>query len=194
MPRQHINLLQREAAVPRSLWWGSLGMLGWTAALLVWGGWLLAESQNLAKIATDKEQQVEALRTALTRRTGAPPAITPATEDLGTLRARAQGAQALADLLEGEGLDRPPLHVAVLKAMAGAHHPQVWLSQMTVSDGGRKLALQGHALEQAAVLAYQARLRQMLAPLDIAPSGVSFTQETGIDGVSALVIGFRMEL
>jgi hypothetical protein len=194
MASQQINLLERSPVVPPSLVWGVLALLLWAAACLGWGGWLLNRNEQQARQLAEQELVVDQLRTALARQPTAPGSAADRHESVEALRSRVQQMQRLAERLRQEGLDRPPPHRRALLALEAADQPPVWLVQIALTDGGRRLALQGRAAEQAAVLAYQARLRSSLAALALAPRALQFADDGAASAPAPALQAFRLDM
>lgn len=196
-PTSHNNLLQRSG--PRYLVaWSVAGALALTLALLGVVG--SGEWQRYAKAGARRDATALQLRQAQQRldalnqqKVRSADALALRAE-IDALRPRAQLAQAMTQVLGQSERDRSEPFVGALVALAGVQVPGVWLTGITVADGGRKLELQGNGANGAGVLQFARRVNALLQPralrldsLELRPLGTAAaaTPAAGsVDGVS----------
>lgn len=96
--------------------------------------------------------------------------------EIETLKPRAAEAEQLIRLAAGVG--SPQGYLPHFMALAKVREDRLWLSEMTVGQGGKALQLSGQALEKEAVLRYMERLNAAFAESGIKLTMLELTSQT----------------
>jgi Tfp pilus assembly protein PilN len=157
---QQINLLSKQRLAPPSLVWGAVVLVLFMAVQGGYGFWLLRE--NTAKQAQVAAQEVElqALREQVQRSGQRSQSATELQAEIDRLKPLAQAYAPLVDQVRNGSLGLATSYVPHFTTLARTVDPQIWLTQMSLSDAGRRLSLQGKATDEKSVLVYVDRLNQ----------------------------------
>jgi hypothetical protein len=166
--------------------------------LVVAGMWVVADQRNRALAASLVVQEAqlrdstEALR-VLTAREAARRQPAQVQAEIDALRPLASVSEALLEGIANGSLGNPNGFVGHLTSLARATEEGLWITNLNLTGGGQKLALQGRALESATVLRYVKRLN---ARFEEHGSGISTLDitipEAGEGAATARGVSFRM--
>jgi hypothetical protein len=95
--------------------------------------------------------------------------------EIDVLRPRAAEAEQVISLAAGVG--KPEGYALYFSALAAVREDGLWLSDMTVGQGGKSLMLSGQSMEKDAVLRYTQRLNSTLAASGIKLSALEITSQ-----------------
>lgn len=167
MSRQ-INLLIRPPAMPLAMRVGLFGAVGVLLAVAVVAlvfQQRVAEVERKNKSLRDDLAQVQLNLADMAESSCGPTSVPVALiARLKQERAKEPELWALVEKGESGSLWR---HAELFAAISDAHADTVWLSAITVDQNGRKLALEGHALNMESVSRYAQDLNLAIAPFGI---------------------------
>ena len=163
---QQINLLVRKSAGFDSTW-AALAALGLVLLSLL-GLWAVkqgdvARAQEDAAASARQLEDVKARLQARTQRSG-----TDLGAEIEALKSRAEAArktlERIGELGSQQGYSR------VFSALASVGEDGLWLTSVSVNQGGKSVSISGHALRQESVMHYAERLNGIFSD-----AGVQFT-------------------
>jgi Tfp pilus assembly protein PilN len=166
--------------------------------VVVAGMWVAAERDNRQRAAVLATQQAQLREAAealkvLKAREAARRQPAQVQAEIDALRPLASLSEALLDGIANGSLGNPAGFVGHLTSLARTTEEGLWLTNVSLGSGGQKLALQGRALESAAVLRYVQRLN---AQFETHGAGVSTLDITASDtkegAVTTRGVSFRM--
>jgi len=167
-PVSHINLLQRQAPAHATAWGLAALVSLAVAGMLYYGG----QVRSVAREAEQRRDQVAAqLKQLQDRLAGIDGQQAHNAQSLAlraqidALQPKAQAAQALLETVRQAEGARTEAFSQALSAMTGVSEPGLWLTSIVVSQGGRKIELQGNAHSGASVLRYAHRTNESLQRL-----------------------------
>lgn len=157
---QHINLLRKQRLVPLSLIWGGLGVLVILAAHAGYGLWLLQENARTQARLQAQATELQALRNQVAL-TGQPSqGAAQLQADIARLTPMARSYAGLLEQVKGGRLGLEGGYLDQLTILARTIEPNVWITQVSIGEAGRRLSVEGKALNEQSVLTYAERLNQ----------------------------------
>jgi hypothetical protein len=164
----HINLLQRTGPT-HAVGWALAGILAATAAGLVYhGAGVMAQASQALQRRDEAARQlkeVQARLAALNSEQVKSAHALALRAEVEQLKPQAQGAQALLDALQAAQGGKTEDFGRAMASLAGLGEPGLWLTALTVSEGGRRVEVQGQARNGASVLSFARRVNDALRPL-----------------------------
>ncbi len=188
----HINLLQRSgprAVVALSM----LVILGATISGLIY---YAGQTSNALRVAQGQRdgvaKQIKQVQAALAAQTGEQvrrASSVALRAEVQALEPAAYAAQALVDAFQGSGGGRAEEFSRVLGALTGLNEPGLWLTNMGISSGGKKLEVQGEARSGDAVLRYARRANESLKPLALRLDTLEMSAPVALAAPAAALAG-----
>lgn len=169
-PVTHINLLQRSAPA-YTTGWALAGLLLLTVIGAAYhGSQLRAQAAGAVRLRDEVAQQLKQVQAQLAIRSGEQAKSAAALalrQQTDALQPQAQAAQALIDAVRNADGGRSAEFARPIVSMMGLSEPGLWLTNLNISAGGKRLELQGEARNGAAVLRFARRSNEALAPLNV---------------------------
>lgn len=193
---QQINLLRKERRPVNMTVWalGGCGVIGLGVVLLVQA--VLAETAQLSKVASDGEQRIAQVKSAIAvlqkKRDGQDSAAAVAAE-IAVLRLRSAAVNQVVNELRNGTLGSAEGFARYFTILGGVAQDGVWITGVAVTRGGSAMALTGRALRHEAVIQYAQRLNEAFAPtgvrflsLELNPENPGKPATTGADGPTTI--------
>jgi cell division protein FtsB len=179
---QHINLLRKQRTVPVSLVWGALVVVLIVGAYAGYGVWLLRGNLQTQAIVRQQEAELVALRLQVAQSGQRSQSAEQLQQDIARLKPLANAYAGLLELIRSGRLGLEGGYLDHLTVLARTIEPNVWITQVTLGEAGRRFSLQGKALSEQSVLSYVDRLNQAyeaqglaLVTLDMTVDNISST-------------------
>jgi Tfp pilus assembly protein PilN len=186
---QHINLLRRQRLVPASLMWGGLGVLVFALAQASYGAWLVMDNaQTQARIRAQEAELVQ-LRAQVVQAGLRSASATQLQDDISRLTPLARAYETLLQQVASGRLGLESGYLEQFTILARTVAPKVWITQVSLTDAGRKFSLQGQALDESSVLDYVDRLNQAYAAQGLALVTLDMSVQTPANGTVAAAAG-----
>jgi hypothetical protein len=193
----HINLLQPTApthVVGRAL-----------AALLVltlggiayYGSGLQGQASDAAQRRDAVAQQLKSVQARLAAHSGKPAQsaeVLALRKEIDALQPRAQTASTLAHAVSTDTGAHADEFVLALGTLAAVNTQGLWLTTVSVGDGGKRVEVKGEARNGNAVLAFARRANEMLKPLSLRLDSLEMRPLSGDAGsnAGAATVSFHM--
>jgi hypothetical protein len=193
----HINLLQARApayAVGKSL----AALLALALAGMAYHGgqgWLRSsEAQRQRDEVALQVRDAKARIAAIQREQAQNAGVLQLRQEVEALKPRAQAARALTEAVHGAEGGRSEAFLQALGALASVKEPGLWLTALSVGEGGRRVEAQGEARNGAVVLRFARRANELLQPLSLRMDGLEMQplSGAGTQGTDATAVAFRM--
>ena len=177
---QQINLLQ-----PRGR---SLGAAAWAlaavgvviVALLVYHQSLMAETGRLRETANAGQQKIDNVKSAIEsqqKQRDARGSAASLAEEIAALRPRAEAVNQLLKELRGGSLGNSEGFSRYFDALGSVSEQGLWVTSVTVSNGGRAVSVSGRAMRNESVMQYARRLNDAFARYDVRFNSLELTPE-----------------
>ncbi len=180
---QQINLLVIRRRHERSSMI-ALGVIGALVVVLaVWAALLARQAQDLSTQADAAARELARVQETNRRlnATGNAQAASLRSET-ATMTAKASAQQRLLEQVQTADLgsrDGYAEHFAILGRVI---EPDVWLSRISVGGGGKRITLEGRALNHEAMLRYVHRLNEAFASIDVKFGALTIAPDTAAQG------------
>lgn len=184
---QHINLLRKQRLVPPSLVWGGLGVVAILSAHLAYGLSILQDNQQAQARVRAQETELQALRASLVQSGQGSQGSVQVQADIARLTPLALSYAGVLELARGGRLGLESGYLDHLTTLARTVEPNVWITQVSLGEAGRKLSLQGKALSEQGVLTYADRLNQAYRAQGLSMSALELTVDQAPAVASAAV-------
>ena len=197
---QHINLLQHRRRPIGS----ALAALALLSALLL--GLLAYETMLRSQAAalrqelangTNALQQSKAALLALGAQDAGTVDNIGASKEIEVLKSRLVMAKKWSDLLDNESLGTPAGYLQQFNTLSRLSEDGLWLTSILISDGGKRVNLDGRALRSESVLRYAEKLNRAFSTqgvqfnsVEMTPEDVVRSNEAGTQTLSS--VSFRL--
>jgi cell division protein FtsB len=175
---QHINLLRKQRVVPASLLWGALVVVFMVSAYTGYGLWLLRGNLQTQAIVRQQEAELVALRIQVAQTGQRSQNAEQLQQDIARLKPLASAYAGLLEQIRSGRLGLEGGYLDQLTILARTVEPNVWITQVTLGDAGRRFSLQGKALSEQSVLSYVDRLNQAYEAQGLALVTLDMTVDT----------------
>jgi len=172
---QDINLLLRQPLLPPSLLWGGSAVLVLLTAQVAYGTLLWRENVQRAAIEAHEVAELADLRARLAERNQQSNDPSRLQVDLAQLSRKASAYSPLLGLVQQGNLGLGTGYLEHLTLLAKMSSSEVWVSQVSLSNAGRTISVQGQAVDEPAVLEYRDRLNLAYGALGLAFSGLDLS-------------------
>lgn len=182
---QHINLLRKQRLVPLSLIWGGLGVAVILTVYSAYGVWLLRENtQSQVRLRT-QENEIQVLRTRLAQSGQLSQGAAQLQADITRLTPMARSYAGLLEQVKTGRLGLQGGYLDHLTILARTIEPNVWITQVSLGEAGRKLSVEGKALQEKSVLTYADRLNQAYRAQGLTLAALEMTVDAASPGPAA---------
>ena len=175
---KQINLLaQAQAAPTLSALRALIGLGVMLAAFLGYAAVTWFETAQLGDTVTESNTQLAAEKTAvkaLEQKVGARPKLADITAQIDALKARTGESQELLNLLRS-GTGESEGYSGHLTTLARISEDGVWLTTVTIGNGGKAVSLAGRSLHHEPLLRYVRRLNEQFSARGVQFSAVELT-------------------
>jgi hypothetical protein len=115
-------------------------------------------------------------------------------QEVEALRLQAQTADALVSAVRKAAGGRSQEFLQAMVALGAVKEPGLWLTNLNVGEGGKRVDLQGQARSGAAVLRFAARANEALRPLAVHLDGLEMQplSDANATGADAGGVSFRL--
>lgn len=197
---QQINLLDR----PREPVGSALGGLAVVAVVLLglvsYEAELVVETNRLRKAADAGQRdltQVNAAMQAMRQRADADNDATAIKAEIDALKPKAEAVQQLLEPIRNGSLGSTEGYARYLSTLASVSEEGLWLTNVSITNAGKVMTLNGRALRNESVLKYAKRLNEAFASYGVQFNSVEMTPEnltqTGAMGKPVLTtVSFRL--
>jgi hypothetical protein len=193
----HINLLQSTApahVVGRSL----AALLALTlGGITYYGLGLQAQASEAAQRRDDVAQQLKAVQArmaVLNGKQAQSAEVLALRKEIDALRPQAQTASALTHAVSTDTGGRADDFVLALGTLAAVNTQGLWLTAVSVGDGGKRVEVKGEARNGNTVLTFARRANESLKPLSLRLNSLEMQPLSGSAGSNAGIaaVSFHM--